>query len=520
MENKIAYEELEKRIIELENKLEFDKLISSIVAIFSEYDDNDIAINKFLQTIGQFFHADRSSIFLINNQKEIVNCEYEWCSDGTVSQIKELQKISLNTFSGWMENFKNQNSIIFDIKEELPEANPKRAFLENKKIDSIIALSIKTAGNILGFIVFDNIPQNKIPTAKIQKAMRVGINIMGNIFQFKKANEELKENEDKYRFLNENSKDIVALHAQDSEYLYVSPSVKNILGYEPQELIGTKAWKLVHPIDLQNIAKQHKKNKEDKLAPNKTSTYRIRHKNGEYLWFESLNQIIKDKDGNVKYGVSSTRDVTERKIAEEKLKESETKYRLIIENSNDAIIILQENKIVFSNNSFSKMFGFTKDELLNADMDKFLTKTELQNIESNMEKLSIKEIDGEVFEINLHRKDQSKIIVEVTSKVIDFNGQISIFAFIRDITKHKEIIEVLKKAAVPKDEGDEFIAICAACSKIRDDNKEDKPWLKPAEYFTERFPHLKFSHSMCPECAKEWYGDFYKEIKKEKKISK
>jgi len=314
-----------------------------------------------------------------------------------------------------------------------------------------------------------------------------------------------RDSNEKFDLLANNFKDVICLHQVDGKYIYISPSCKHILGYSPEELLGTNPMKLVHPDDLVDLGKKYKKKLkgEDNLT-----TYRIRKKTGEYIWFESVNQMIKDEDGNVSKFVSSSRDVTKRKIAEEKLKESEMKYRLMIESSSDAIVIRQDGKFIFVNEALAQMLDYSKEELLTIDnRDIFQDKT-LENIEKRINENIDFQSEINNFETVLHKKNGSQIVVEISERIIDFNGKKSQFAIIHDITQQKEIMkELLKGAEQTKGLGG-FIPICAGCSKIRDDEKEDKPWLKPADYISERLPDIKFSHTMCPDCVKKWYPDF------------
>ena len=82
---------------------------------------------------------------------------------------------------------------------------------------------------------------------------------------------------------------------------------------------------------------------------------------------------------------------------------------------------------------------------------------------------------------------------------------------VRDITKQKAIMKDLQKGAEQTKGLNEYIPICAGCSLIRDDEKENTPWVKPADYISERLPEIQFSHGMCPDCFKKWDAeiDFY-----------
>ena len=77
----------------------------------------------------------------------------------------------------------------------------------------------------------------------------------------------------------------------------------------------------------------------------------------------------------------------------------------------------------------------------------------------------------------------------------------------RDITKQREMMNIINQNEKAIEKPDNYITICANCSLIHDKAIVGKPWLKPAAYFSDRFPELKFSHSICPKCVKELYPD-------------
>jgi PAS domain S-box-containing protein len=108
------------------------------------------------------------------------------------------------------------------------------------------------------------------------------------------------------------------LPARAGRYLYISPSCRRLLGYEPEELLGTDPYDLFHPEDLERIRSEaHAKALEGQEAI--SITYRIRKESGEYTWFETLTEPIIGESGAVVRLQTASRDVSERKRAEEAL---------------------------------------------------------------------------------------------------------------------------------------------------------------------------------------------------------
>ena len=145
--------------------------------------------------------------------------------------------------------------------------------------------------------------------------------IARDITERKLAEDALRQNEEQFRLLAEKTSDLVCLHEPDGRYLYVSPSCRRLLGYEPEDLLGTDPYDLFHPEDLERIRSEaHEKALDGQGAV--SVTYRIRKESGDYTWFETLTEPILDKSGNVVRLQTASRDVSEHKRAEEALAEA------------------------------------------------------------------------------------------------------------------------------------------------------------------------------------------------------
>ncbi len=124
------------------------------------------------------------------------------------------------------------------------------------------------------------------------------------------------ENQDIYQLIAEYSRDLISIHSPEGDFQYLSPSVKDLLGYEPEELIGVNPYKqLFHQEDFKRIQEESHKKALEGVQDNRIE-YRILHKNGYYVWFESFTNPIYDDNGEIKKLLVSSRDITEKKEAE------------------------------------------------------------------------------------------------------------------------------------------------------------------------------------------------------------
>ena len=124
----------------------------------------------------------------------------------------------------------------------------------------------------------------------------------------------LAEREAQFRLLAENSSDMISRHDSQGVFLYVSPACSTIVGYEPEELIGKEVLPFIHPDDTENLLKLLNSSKWD--DPTLAIPYRAKHKNGEYVWLETTARVIYDQENNPVEIQASSRDITERKVAQ------------------------------------------------------------------------------------------------------------------------------------------------------------------------------------------------------------
>ncbi|MDD1730676.1 MAG: PAS domain S-box/diguanylate cyclase (GGDEF) domain-containing protein [Methanosaeta sp. NSM2] len=153
----------------------------------------------------------------------------------------------------------------------------------------------------------------------------------------RKAEEALRESEERYHLLAENMTDVIHLNATDDSlhFVYVSPSIKQT-GYQPSHLVGRSPFDtLVKSEDIPVL----KSFLSRILTSGREGTieYRIRMIDGSIVWVETIANPILDGEGNAVYIACTTRDITQRKKAEEARRESEERYMLLAENMTDVI---------------------------------------------------------------------------------------------------------------------------------------------------------------------------------------
>ena len=152
-----------------------------------------------------------------------------------------------------------------------------------------------------------------------------------------RAEEFLRESEERYRLIAEHMSDIICVHAPDGTYTFVSPSVTNTLGYDCTEMLGKTPYDFIHPDDIAAVLKPYHDAVVRGEASVSTIEIRIRTKDGCWVWLESVITPVLNDRGELIWGLSASRDITSRKEAETAVQISEEKYRLIFETTLEGI---------------------------------------------------------------------------------------------------------------------------------------------------------------------------------------
>ncbi len=178
---------------------------------------------------------------------------------------------------------------------------------------------------------------------------------------YEEKNKEQQISEKQYRTIVENSYDLIYEVDSEGKILYVSPPCKALIGFEQSELIGKSAFDFIHPDDLSYILSVFRKAITNMST--EKATYRARDKSGRYRWFECTGNPYLAANGEIR-GVIITRDITDRKAAEEALASSEALFRAIFERAAIGIALVgMDGRPITINPALQNMLGYSVDEI-------------------------------------------------------------------------------------------------------------------------------------------------------------
>jgi PAS domain S-box-containing protein len=269
------------------------------------------------------------------------------------------------------------------------------------------------------------------------------------------------ESERKYRLIAENAADYVATMDFHGIYTYLSPSHKK-LGYHEEDLLGKCGFDFIHPEDnikLFPLFARYTGMKIQQLMGLKKDIYsqalsfRFPDTEGKWHHMEATASLIDSPAGKELNVLLVSRDVTERHLMEDQLKESEERYRALIElgtEAGEAIIMLQdingeEGIQTFVNDHWTVITGYAREDLLGVSFFSLVSNNDRPaSIERHRQRILGKALPG-MFEMNIVRKDGTEIPVEFTGASTTYQGKRANELYLRDISTRKRHEQKLRQ---------------------------------------------------------------------------
>ncbi|MFA5059299.1 MAG: PAS domain S-box protein [Candidatus Omnitrophota bacterium] len=259
------------------------------------------------------------------------------------------------------------------------------------------------------------------------------------------AQEDLRNSEERLRRITDNMVELITELDLEGNILYHSPSIESILGYRSKEMVGTNAFDFVHPEDLSRLKNEFKKALASESG---WAIFRCRHAQGHYLWMEANGRVIKQKDGKTHGIVASWRDVTEKKEAEEKLKENEAQYKLLFESISAGVLhVAMDGRVLFANRSFLEMFERDRRDIINQSFLMFLHPDEKERIlKIFQEAVRSEKVQARYHEVRCVTGSKKEFYANISNTpLIKAGKMIGFQTMIQDITERKLAENIVKE---------------------------------------------------------------------------
>jgi diguanylate cyclase (GGDEF)-like protein/PAS domain S-box-containing protein len=274
------------------------------------------------------------------------------------------------------------------------------------------------------------------------------IEIVRDITRRKQEEQALRVSEEKYRSIFENAVEGIFQVATDGHFISANPAMARIYGdASPEETIARIT-------DIEQVYVDHRERRRyhdllEKYGTVNNFESQFYRKDGAVIWLSINARTVKDGAGKTLYYEGTVEDITQRKNAEQRLLESEERYRTAIENSNDGVSLVRGSHLIYVNQKFLEIYGYEKpDEAVGRNID-FTVHPDDRRIviERNLRRQRGEQVISK-YEFKGIRKDGTTVYIEISTTRIIFHEEPATLAFHRDVTKRKMLEQKLQAISI------------------------------------------------------------------------
>ncbi len=307
----------------------FETLIAEISTRFVELTPSEAVqgIDLALKDLGDFAGVDRCYVFLFSTDNMHMDNTHEWCAEGITPQKENLQGFIVSDLPWAMDKILNKQVFYVPSLADLPpEAGAEKEHWEAQGIQSQIVVPILSTGEVRGFLGFDVVGSEKQWEGRDITLLQTVGHLLGNAIEHQQADRAQKESERKLSTLMANLPGMAYRCRNDRDWTmeFVSDGCHSLTGYLSEDLIENRKHSfadIIHPEDRETVWQQIQIALREK-GPFQVE-YRIRTAAGEERWAWDLGRSVYAEDGELLALEGFITDITERKKAEETLRESD-----------------------------------------------------------------------------------------------------------------------------------------------------------------------------------------------------
>jgi len=266
------------------------------------------------------------------------------------------------------------------------------------------------------------------------------VGVVHDITERKQAEEALQQSEEKFRLLAETS--VMGTYIlQDFKMVYVNPSFAKVFGYRSEEIINIMdPSEFIHPDDKDLMIQRLTDRYTGRVTDNYRSLRGVK-KDGSIIYIEASAVLTEYKGKPAVMGTFI--DITERKQTEEALRKSEECYRQLAENACEAILVVQDGMIRFSNPKGAELSGYSIEELTSKPFVEFIYPDDSAMVADNYLRRLKGDALPQTYDFRVTRKDGAIRWAEINAVLISWDNRPAVLCFISDITDRKKTEEEL-----------------------------------------------------------------------------
>ena len=422
------YQSLGNDITEQKHVEDLVRIQRDLAIVLSSTNDLQEALRMILDYVLQIENVDSGGIYSVDNSTMEIHL---LASKGFSSQF--IQRIGHFNTESPLSGLVQKGIPVYTRFDELSHSVDN--ICRGEGLRAFALIPVYAEGKIIASLNLASRTSDDFPP-NTQRALEAIAAQIGGVIVRVKVGEELKKSEERYKTLAESAQDAIYTLTTDGILTYMNTSGAAMLGVSPEQIVGLPIEKLF-PL---TVAEEFQTKMKDAVSLKKPIRHETKIEYGNHiLWLDA--QIVPQigPDGSIVQMIGISRDITLHKKAEDALRESEEKYRVLVETSRDGILIIDFNGVItFANTAAVKMYNLdTPKDVVGMSVFDIVTPEFRQSVLNNIQKVQ----QGVESFFSTYRGISAtgrEVWVECHSVILTYQGRPAIMVSLRDITAKRQ----------------------------------------------------------------------------------
>ncbi len=256
----------------------------------------------------------------------------------------------------------------------------------------------------------------------------------------KQAESALRESEERFRVLVQHTSDVITMMDESGVVTYASPAIESIFGAKAERVIGTRAFDYIHPDDRDRLAKAYADGIKNRPGRGDAFRYRMQHVDGSWRYVESIGNNLLD-DPAVGAVVLTTRDITERHATAEALRQSEERFRALVQHGSDMITVLDaEGRVFYASPSAESILGWGEGEYIGQSTFRLLHPDDRERVRQIFTDAITRPGSTQAIHTRMqHKNGGYRLLESIATNLLDDPAVRGLVINSRDITERRQL---------------------------------------------------------------------------------
>ncbi len=349
---------------QMRQRVRLESAVARVSTVLATANSVNGALIAALRILGETVDVEHAYVFMFNRDGSRLDNTHEWNVPGRRPTRDRFQGLDTATYAWWVGKLERNEDIVLHDLHQLPaEASAEKELLQNMRVRSLLAVPFSNHGKLAGFMAFGDTRGSHIWHDQDVRLVRLAAESTASFIERKRAEQALRESEERYRMLFERSPDAVYLYDFKGRFLDSNDRYLQLFGYSREEMAKLNfadlwAEDYSRPVaalveELETIGRQ-----------SEPLIFRLRRRDGTCIEIETLAAAVQ-RPGGPPAAHGMARDVTERLRSEEALRESEERFRSLSAAAPVGIFLTDaQGGTIYVNERMLAICGLTTEESL------------------------------------------------------------------------------------------------------------------------------------------------------------